>query len=143
MSNPFHANPLVNSQWLVEHLDRQNFRTAEVIWGKQFPFGFPLYEAGHIPGAINLAAYREAEVDGSFKAWCVPIVREDGTSKSPEELILLVESVGITSDKENITYCLRGGLSTHAWFVLTQLLDDPNLREHDRFWAEWGMPVEK
>lgn len=81
-------------------------------------------------------------MDGSFKAWCAPIVREDGMSKSPEELIVLVQSVGITSAKENITHCLSGGLSTNAWFVLTQLLGDPNLREHDRFWAEWGNPVD-
>ncbi len=41
-------------------------------------------------------------------------------------------------EKEIITYCLRGGLSTHAWFVLTQLLGYPDVREYDRSWAEWG-----
>jgi thiosulfate/3-mercaptopyruvate sulfurtransferase len=46
--------------------------------------------------------------------------------------------LGITADKEIITYCLRGGLSTHAWFVLTQLLGYPDVREYDRSWAEWG-----
>lgn len=43
--------------------------------------------------------------------------------------------------------CVRGGLSTHAWFVLTQLLGYPDVREVERSWAEWGnradVPVEK
>jgi thiosulfate/3-mercaptopyruvate sulfurtransferase len=37
---------------------------------------------------------------------------------------------------------VRGGLSTHIWFVLTQLLGYPDVREYDRSWAEWGNPVE-
>ena len=39
---------------------------------------------------------------------------------------------------EIITYCVRGGLSTHAWFALTQLLGYTNVREYDRSWREWG-----
>lgn len=93
---------------------------------------------GHIPGALNLAAQREVDADGSFKAWRVPTVRSDGTFKSLQELKALIGDLGITADKEIITYCLRGGLSTHAWFVLTQLIGYPNVREYDRSWAEWG-----
>jgi thiosulfate/3-mercaptopyruvate sulfurtransferase len=101
---------------------------------------------GHIPGAVNLAARLETNLDGSFKAWRVPTVRSDGTFKSAGELQVLMEEHGISPDTEIITYCLRGGLSTHAWFVLTQLLGYPNVREYDRSWAEWGdlegVPVE-
>ena len=93
---------------------------------------------GHIPGAINLTALRETNQDGSFKAWRVPAVRPDGTFKSVEELRALFDGLGITPDKEIITYCVRGGLSTHAWFVMTQLLGYPNVLEYDRSWAEWG-----
>lgn len=110
-------------------------RSAEMYRGEFHP---STRHGGHIPGAINLAAVREVETDGSFKAWRVPTVREDGTFKSPEALKALVEALGITADKEIIAYCLRGGLSTHAWFVLTQLLGYPNVREYDRSWAEWG-----
>jgi thiosulfate/3-mercaptopyruvate sulfurtransferase len=42
---------------------------------------------------------------------------------------------------------VRGGLSTHAWFVLTQLLDYPDVREYARSWVEWGnredTPIER
>jgi thiosulfate/3-mercaptopyruvate sulfurtransferase len=93
---------------------------------------------GHIPGAINLTALRETNSDGSFNAWRVPTVQSDGTFKSVAELRALFDRLGISSDKEIITYCVRGGLSTHAWFVLTQLLGYPNVREYDRSWAEWG-----
>lgn len=94
--------------------------------------------AGHIPTAINLAARREVEADGSFIAWRVPTVNQDGTFKPLLDLRRLFENLGITADKEIIVYCLRGGLSTHTWFVLTQLLGYPNVREYDRSWVEWG-----
>ena len=101
---------------------------------------------GHIPGAVNLAARRELNPDGSFKAWRIPTVQADGTFKPARELRELFGNLGITPDKEIMTYCVRGGLSTHAWFVLTQLLGYPNVREYDRSWAEWGnlegVPVE-
>jgi thiosulfate/3-mercaptopyruvate sulfurtransferase len=104
-------------------------------------------QGGHIPGAVNLAARRETHVDGSFKRWRVPTVREDGTFLPAPELCTLVEGLGITPDKTITTYCVRGGLSTHAWFVLTQLLGYPHVREYDRSWAEWGnladVPIEK
>jgi thiosulfate/3-mercaptopyruvate sulfurtransferase len=92
---------------------------------------------GHIPGAVNLAALRETRPDGS-NAYRVPTVRPDGTFKSVGDLEVLFESLGITPDKNIITYCLRGGLSSHAWFVLTQLLGYRNVREYDRSWDEWG-----
>lgn len=110
-------------------------RSPEMYQGKSHP---STKRGGHIPGAINLPAQREVEPDGSFKAWRVPTVRQDGTFKTYQELKALFDDLRITSDKEIVLYCLRGGLSTHAWFVLTQLLGYPSVREYDRSWAEWG-----
>jgi thiosulfate/3-mercaptopyruvate sulfurtransferase len=93
---------------------------------------------GHIPGAINLVARRETNPDGAFIAWRVPTVQADGTFKPAEELRALFHNLGITADKDIITYCVGGGLSTHAWFALTQLLGYRSVREYDRSWAEWG-----
>jgi thiosulfate/3-mercaptopyruvate sulfurtransferase len=105
-------------------------------------FGGCAARGGRIPGAVNLAAHRETNPDGSLKAWRVPTVRQDGALKSVAELRALVEGLGITPDKTIITYCVRGGISTHAWFVLTQLLGYPDVREYNRSWVEWGNAAE-
>lgn len=110
-------------------------RPADMYCGDTHP---TTKRGGHIPGAINLPALMEVEADGAFKGWRVPTVCQDGTFKTHQELKVLFDDLGITSDKEIISYCLRGGLSTHAWFVLTQLLGYSNVREYDRSWAEWG-----
>ncbi len=102
---------------------------------------------GHIPGAVNLAAWRKTHPDGTSAGWGVPTANEDGTFKSAQELKEIFQDLGITKDKEIITYCIGGGLSSNAWFVLTQLLGYENVREYERSWNEWGnlpeTPIEK
>lgn len=84
--------------------------------------------AGHIPGARNIP-------------WS-KAVNEDGTFKSTEELKTLYESEGITPDKEVISYCRIGERSAHSWFVLSELLNYPNVRNYDGSWTEWGNLIE-
>ncbi len=88
---------------------------------------------GHIPGAQNIPWAQAA--------------REDGTFKSPEELRALYEGKGITPDRQITTYCRIGERSAHTWFVLTQLLGYPSVRNYDGSWTEWGnlvgAPIEK
>ena len=88
---------------------------------------------GHIPGAANIP-------------WS-QAVQEDGTFKSAEALQALYGGKGVTPDKEIIAYCRIGERSAHTWFVLTQLLGYPNVRNYDGSWTEWGsligVPIEK
>jgi thiosulfate/3-mercaptopyruvate sulfurtransferase len=88
---------------------------------------------GHIPTARSIPWAKAA--------------REDGTFKSAEELRQLYGGEGVTPDKQVVAYCRIGERSAHTWFVLTQLLGYPNVRNYDGSWTEWGnlvgAPIEK
>ncbi len=88
---------------------------------------------GHIPGAKNIPWATAASADGTFK--------------SAEELRQIYGAKDVTPDKEVITYCRIGERSAHTWFVLTQLLGFPRVRNYDGSWTEWGSvvraPIEK
>lgn len=89
--------------------------------------------AGHIPGAHNIP-------------WA-QVLNEDGTFKSAEKLLRLYEAKNILRKDEVITYCRIGERSSHSWFVLTCLLGDPDVKNYDGSWTEWGNiignPIEK
>ena len=79
---------------------------------------------GHIPGAQNIPWATAANSDGTFK--------------SADDLRAIYGGRGIAPDKEVIAYCRIGERSAHTWFVLTQLLGYPNVRNYDGSWTEWG-----
>lgn len=88
---------------------------------------------GHIPGATNVP-------------WAAA-VSTDGTFKPAEELARLYGGKGITPNKGAVTYCRIGERSAHTWFVLTELLGYPDVRNYDGSWTEWGsligVPIER
>lgn len=106
--------------------------TGEILAPPQYP-NEHAQRGGHIPGAVNIP-------------WD-SVVNDDGTFKSPEELLTLYESKGVTRGKDIITYCRIGERASHTWFVLKYLLGYPNVRNYDGSWAEWGNmirnPIEK
>ena len=88
---------------------------------------------GHIPGAQNIPWATAANPDGTFK--------------SAEELRAIYQGKGVTPEKNVIAYCRIGERSAHTWFVLTELLGYPSVRNYDGSWTEWGnlvgAPIEK
>lgn len=116
----------------------------EDIYAGENPAG--VARGGHIPTAINIPVERLLDEQGGFVGWQTPTTNSDGTFKFIDELQQLFLEKNIAPDKTIITYCLRGGLSTHMWFVLTQLLGYSSVREYDRSWVEWGnlegLPIE-
>ena len=89
---------------------------------------------GHIPGARNIP-------------WAKAVDQATGAFLPVEQLRALYEGQGVTPDREVVAYCRIGERSAHSWFVLTQLLGYPNVRNYDGSWTEWGSlvgaPIEK
>lgn len=79
---------------------------------------------GHIPGAKNVPT--------------TSVLREDGTFKSPEDLLELYRDVGIDEEQSVITYCRVGERSSIEWFILHELLDFEDVKNYDGSWTEWG-----
>ena len=88
---------------------------------------------GHVPGAVNVPWARA--------------VREDGTFQTPAVLRELYADVGVTPDRDVVTYCRIAERSSHTWFVLKYLLGFSKVRNYDGSWTEWGnlvgVPIEQ
>jgi thiosulfate/3-mercaptopyruvate sulfurtransferase len=82
---------------------------------------------GHVPTAANIPWSKAANDDGTF--------RDDG------ELRKLYEDAGVDFGKDTIAYCRIGERSAHTWFVLHELLDQPNVKNYDGSWTEYGSLV--
>ena len=82
---------------------------------------------GHIPTAANIPWSQAANDDGTFK--------------SDDELTTLYADKGVDLDKDTIAYCRIGERSAHTWFVLHEILDQPNVKNYDGSWTEWGSLV--
>jgi thiosulfate/3-mercaptopyruvate sulfurtransferase len=66
---------------------------------------------------------------------------DDGTFKSDDELRKLYDDAGVDFSKDTIAYCRIGERSSHTWFVLTELLGLPNVKNYDGSWVEYGSLV--
>ena len=83
--------------------------------------------AGHVPTSINVPWSKAANDDGTFK--------------SDEELKALYADAGLDDAKDTIAYCRIGERSSHTWFVFHELLDEPNVKNYDGSWTEYGSLV--
>ncbi|MDQ1688262.1 MAG: thiosulfate/3-mercaptopyruvate sulfurtransferase [Frankiaceae bacterium] len=82
---------------------------------------------GHIPTAKNIPWSKAAN--------------EDGTFRSDDELTALYTEAGVDLAKDTIAYCRIGERSAHTWFVLHELLGQPNVKNYDGSWTEYGSLV--
>jgi thiosulfate/3-mercaptopyruvate sulfurtransferase len=82
---------------------------------------------GHVPSAKNIPWSKSANDDGTFK--------------SDEELTELYQGEGVDLAKDTIAYCRIGERSAHSWFVLHELLGQPNVKNYDGSWTEYGSLV--
>jgi thiosulfate/3-mercaptopyruvate sulfurtransferase len=89
--------------------------------------------AGHVPTAKNIPWSKAANDDGTFRG--------------DDELRELYAGEGVDFAKDTIAYCRIGERSAHTWFVLHEILDQPNVKNYDGSWTEYGslvgVPIEK
>ena len=86
---------------------------------------------GAIPGAVHVEWTRNLDASGAFK--------------SAAKLREMYEGVGVTPDREVITYCQGGYRAAHTYLAL-RLLGYPRVRNYIGSWKEWGnkeeLPIE-
>jgi thiosulfate/3-mercaptopyruvate sulfurtransferase len=83
---------------------------------------------GHIPTARNVPWSKAANEDGTFHA-------------DDELREIYADEAGVDFSKDTIAYCRIGERSAHTWFVLHELLDQPNVKNYDGSWTEYGSLV--
>ena len=105
--------------------------SGEVMAPPHLPQEQP-YVPGHVPGAVSIPWSQTAN--------------EDGTFKGRDDLAALYRGKGIDGDGTVIAYCRIGERSSHTWFVLSELLGYPSVKNYDGSWTEYGslvgVPVE-
>ncbi|MBN2236115.1 MAG: sulfurtransferase [Bacteroidales bacterium] len=126
------AKIFVDTKWVKANLNKAGILFVDARAPKEYS-GADGKSPGHIPGAINLE-WSSFDVEG-------------GGLKPVDELSKMVKSAGITPDKTIVLYCgtaVRAGL---PFFVLTSLLDYPNVVVYDGAMNVWSTdasnPVEK
>ncbi|WP_069816741.1 sulfurtransferase [Streptomyces sp. TP-A0874] len=115
----------------IGKLNLVDVRSPDEFSGKlNAPAHLPQEQAqrsGHIPTARNIPWSKNANDDGTFK--------------SQEELRALYEAEGVDLSTDTVAYCRIGERSALSWFVLHELLGQPNVKNYDGSWTEYGSLV--
>lgn len=83
------------------------------------------YDQGHLPNALNWDWMNAVPVGG----WTM--------MRDAEELRQELATLGVTADKEIVTYCRSGVRAAHTYVVL-RALGFPRVRNYDGSWLEWS-----
>jgi len=121
------ADPEIRTTWqyVVDHTDDPSTLFCDTRGPDEY-LGRDVRadRGGHIPGSINVE-------------WTAA-VNSNGTFKSADALAALYGGAGFTPDRQIITYCQSGVRGAHTWFVLSELLGYPSVRNYDGSWGEYG-----
>jgi thiosulfate/3-mercaptopyruvate sulfurtransferase len=112
---------LAELSWVQTHLDDPNVVLIDTRTPNE-------YAAGHLPNAMNWDWMNGVPTEG----W--------ETLRSSEELAAELNALGITPDKEIVTYCRSGARASHT-FLLLRNLGYPRVRNYDGSWLEWSARV--
>jgi 3-mercaptopyruvate sulfurtransferase SseA len=86
---------------------------------------------------FKLYGHRDVRLfDGGRQRWELD---GDGTLLPDDALRTLYSEAGIELDaRDTVVYCRIGERSAHTWFVLHELLGQPQVQSYDGSWVEYG-----
>ena len=120
------GDAIVDKTYLLAHYSDPSVVLLDCRSHNEFIGLQPLAKySGHIPGAVNL--------DWSY----TKSSHRHNRYKPMSKLQVVLDSLGITKDKEVIVYCQTGHRSSHT-FMLLKILGYPNVKAYPGSWSEWG-----
>lgn len=109
---------LATAEWIATRLADRDVCVVDCRTPQEF-------SEGHIPGARNRSWDLALRLDAYRRV------------RDAAELRTELDALGITEDREIVTYCNTGQRSAHTYLTL-RLLGYPRLRNYDGSWVEWG-----
>jgi thiosulfate/3-mercaptopyruvate sulfurtransferase len=109
---------LATVDWIASRLENEDVRLVDCRTSEE-------YSEGHIPGAVNRSWEKSLTLQ-AYQAF-----------RAVDDLKAELSELGITDDKEIVTYCNTGRRSAHTYLLL-RLLGYPRVRNYDGSWTEWG-----
>lgn len=109
---------LAEREWLLTESERKDLVIIDTRTPKE-------YEDGHLPNAINWD-WMNAVPMGAWEMM-----------RDANELREEFAALGVTPDKEIVTYCRSGVRAAHTYVVL-RALGFPRVRNYDGSWLEWS-----
>ena len=99
------------------------------------------------PGGPDVGALRHGRIPGAQHLYFENMLEGDKRFKPASQLAPVVESLGVSADRDMIVYCRMSHRATVLYFALTELLGYDNVRVYDGSWTEWGnvvgVPIER
>ena len=123
----FQSRYLATTEEVFKNLDNISVafvdaRTEEQHFGKK-KHGKAL-AAGTIPGSLLL---KQSDL----------IIDNTSYVKDLDSIIQLAQNLSIGPDKDNIVFCNTGHWASTTWFVLSEVLGLPNVKNYDGSMVEW------
>ena len=118
--------PVADADHILNHLDEEAFAMIDARSSDEYT-GARRYarRGGHIPGAVNFE-------------WTLGMDRERNLRMKPvEELIGRLGELGVTPEKQVITYCQTHHRSSYSYWML-RVLGYRNVKGYPGSWSEWG-----
>lgn len=106
----------------VQIIDNRNIDLYLGTWKKPY-----VKSAGHIPGA-------KLYPGSIFTAHGIP-----AKFLNMEQVNSLSKGLGIDTDKETITYCNSGHLSSGGWFIMHELMGNKHVKVYDGSIHQWAL----